>query len=214
MGTALSALRTKVYTRLGIQSTDVQLPSATLNQLINDAIAEFSSWADWIPYNTASSFTTTAGDNQYTLDLTPSIRKIRSLRIGDDVLEHVPIEHIIAKYADVGEDATAHRGRPTVYSFVGQILLGPVPDDTYTVNIAYNGYPTELSADGDQFEMQSAYDPAIVDLVGLYSLPLLDKTEQEPYWIRRVEARKRSIMDEVAKSLKPSRPSFRGDFYG
>lgn len=106
----------------------MQLVTSTLTTLTTTRNVALP--ADWLEFENVSIAGATATDQE-----TPC--------------QYVNIEHMDAKYPQMGPS-----GRPYVYSIEGQnVLFGPQPDSTYTVNIMYYARLPGLAANSTNWLM-------------------------------------------------------------
>lgn len=157
--TALSALRTSVYSRLGVPTSDALLTTAVVNQSINDAVNEIESEQDWPWYEAVETITTTAGTATYTP--TAGWRRTREVKPTDDF----PLERFSIVELDDQYPFDTSQGRPCAYAIdLAKIVLRPTPDAAYTLTHRYIKQETALSADGDAPLIPDQFSPAIVAL--------------------------------------------------
>lgn len=157
--TALSALRTQVFNRLGVPSGDALLTSAVVDAAINAAINEIESEQSWPWYEASETINTVAGTATYT----PAAgwRLTRAVKPADDF----PLERYSLTELDDMYPFSTTQARPSCYAIdEGKVVLRPVPDAVYVLSHRYVKAETALSADADAPLVPSQFSPAIAAL--------------------------------------------------
>lgn len=200
----LQDIRTEVLETAGLASDDARFPSATLNRIINRALRQIGSEADW-PWNeVTSSFGTIANQQQNN----PPANWARTIRLAYE-----------------NRDLTQFQSRDTIWlindtgSPVGyyiehdQIHMVPVPDGVYTITHVYHAYETALSGDTDEPNLPDRYiDWLIFTALVQVAARIRDS---ELYAIADRERRQWSkrAHDEVLRSTATLFPKSRNDWW-
>ena len=96
----LQTLRTEILETAGLAADDARFPDATLNRIVNRALRQISSEAEW-PWNQASETITTAADDA---EYSPAVAWTKTIRLRySDRDLHEYSAHAAQQYAlDVG----------------------------------------------------------------------------------------------------------------
>lgn len=155
--TALSALRTAVYTATRISSTDPSLTSTTLTALINRALKFMATEHDWPWLYAESTISAVVGTRDYSWPT--GATRINWLAI-DKYDPFTPVQRKVAlRYSD-----TDRTGRPSMFTDAGHgtIRIAPYPNQAYTINIGYFQDEAVLSGDSDEPLLPDMYDDVLV----------------------------------------------------
>jgi len=156
-----SELRTEVYDRLGVATTDGQYPAAVLDRAINSAMHFIDTDGNWPWLHNTATLTTAAGTGDYP----PPADWARTIQLV--IPSYQPLERADVGAMDSSWDATT-RGKPEVWTVWGdRIFLRPVPDAAYAYTHRYYRAEPDLSADsgaGSTPLMPARFHPAIVEV--------------------------------------------------
>lgn len=137
----LSAIRTEVRTRCGLNSADANFTDAILLTLINAALRQISTVEDWPWMQVSTTAVTVAGTE--TITLAANCRKVNQMQYEYRDLRYVQFRDRHLYYGLTGY--------PALFSeFAGSYYIWPKPDAVYTIDYTYYRLtePT-LAADGD-----------------------------------------------------------------
>ena len=109
--------------------------------------------------------------------------------------------------------AVGDRGEPKFYTRRGMfLLLSPVPDAIYTLNIIYRDIPTLLSADADESVLDELWEPAIFFLAVANTFMSYGDESRAAVWTQRAVAylqtkgaKTESLVAALMKGLNTSR---------
>jgi hypothetical protein len=137
----LSAIRTEVRTRSGLNSSDANFTDAILTTLINASLRQISIAEDWPWLQVTTTANTVAGTE--TISLAANCRKVVQMQYEHRDLRYVQFRDRHMYYALTGY--------PSVFSeSAGSYYIWPTPDAVYTIQYSYyRTTETALSADGD-----------------------------------------------------------------
>jgi hypothetical protein len=127
----LSVIRTNVYERLGTSSTDPNLSTAVLNNLINASIRAINLMQDWpwLVKTDATLVTTVPGQSSYTP--ASDHRKTLYIRVGDLAMLTYKTEQDLDRFS-------SFEGMPRYYTLEnGTIRMFPTPEDAYPIRHVY-----------------------------------------------------------------------------
>ena len=204
MSTQLQTIRTEILETAGLASDDVRFPDATLTRIINRALRQISSEAEW-PWNqTNETITTINGTIAYTP--TAGWRKtIRLSYLDRDLHEYQP--HDAQRYS---QDTGTPQG---FYIEEDEIHLVPVPDGVYSVVHIYQAIETALSGDTDTPALPDRY----IDWLVFSSLVQVASTirDTDLYSIadRERKAWRKRVYDDRRRSTGTLIPKARDDWW-
>lgn len=160
----LLELRTRSYQRGGFESATDRFPAAEVNGLINESIADLYDQIlrarGFDSFETASSFTTTAGTSIYTLGAPFYELLAVSIDAGSGA---VPVERFMTKERPWLTSGSDGCGNAFMYKLVGGNLeLLPTPAAVYTVEFRYVPAASLLTVDGDTFDGINGWEEWVV----------------------------------------------------
>lgn len=165
----LAALRTRVRLETGMEM-DALRSDAEVDASINEAYQAVVDTYDWPWRETAGTFSTVDGQASYSLsgDVSPAIELPGTVTVEDGPgvgdrgpweVEEVPLDY----YHRVVSDDPSDEDTPFLYARdgVSDILLAPVPDDVYTVQVAGLKDIPDLSGDAAEPEFDAKFHPVV-----------------------------------------------------
>lgn len=203
--TALSALRSSVYLRTGLETDDAFFPAATVDAFINASLQQMSTFHRW-PWleKVDTTFTATVvGQSAYT----PAAdwRTTRRLQIDATDLE-LRTPRDMAQYAN-------NNGRPYFYYIEAEeIYLVPTPSTVKAVTHVYTATEPALSDDSDEPLLPNEYADLLVVMAS--RIVSLRKRDLEMYTMLTSERNDwlAHMRDDVRRSAAPSRLKARNDW--
>lgn len=151
-------IRTAIYARLGVPTTDGLQDSTTVNNAINDALHHVESEADWPWLQASETLTTAAGDDTYT----PAATWVRTKRLR--VADYEPMQPCTPIELDDLHPDSSHRAQPTHFAVVeGVLVVRPVPDGVYSLLHLFTKTETDLTDDAHSPLLPARFHPAIVE---------------------------------------------------
>lgn len=162
------ALRTLAQLRASLEGLGFGTDLATVqNGWLNDEYRELAAMRRWKWLEARTTTTTVAGTSAYTLSPTPTIRNLdRVLLAGADGtdyrLDWKPTNWVVRKLHEYPQ--ISDHNIPQYWTwFNGQILLYPIPDAAYTLQVDYTANVTPMASDTDTPAlMPEAYDGLLV----------------------------------------------------
>lgn len=149
----LGTMRTAVYTRIGLPSTDTFYPSTVVNDFLNEALQAINNEEYWPWTQATATISTVAGTAAYAVPT--DWKATKQLFISG----FTPLA--LSNLADV--DYVTQQGQPVAYVVFGdQIILSPTPDGVYTVTHQYQKMEPTLTLDSDTPLMPAEFHYAIV----------------------------------------------------
>ena len=187
MANTRADLRTKVYERLGLPTTDGLITTTVVNSAINAALENYSSNGVWPWLVSEVAINTVAGTATYALPT----NHVRTLYLLDTSafreLNYRP-RRMLASYGTL-------TGKPLYYCYVGMNLrLAPTPDGVYALTHGIRIPDPELTADGSIPLIPTQYSDYIVTIAARLLAVRLKDTEllnilrgEERAWEQRLE---------------------------
>lgn len=183
---ALSDFRTDVNTALGNRG----LPNAQVDRWVNFGYLEVTSAVRFEVLDGTDTIATVMSQN-YIVAPT-EVQYIRLVRdtSNDYLLGWVP-KNVYYMKLQATSDV------PKVWTRDGlNILLHPVPDAAYNLDVVSKKTPTLLSGDGDVTVLSDAWDPVILALAIHYGLLTLNEEQRALVWLQRAVAYAASRLTE------------------
>lgn len=115
----------------------------------------------------------------------------------ESVLNHLDY----ARYRAMFERNVQPTGKPTYFAVspIGELCLGPEPDDAYTIRGEYRKTPQTLALDADVPEMPLRFH----DLIGWFALTLLAEHDEGEFHTITSTRRYRDGMDDLIRDQLP-----------
>ena len=161
-------LRSAVYERTGLASTDPSMTDANMKNLVNAALHRFEvanprGW-DWLRYD--GSFSLVSSTESYTfstIDSTNTIMKVIEVRVDvgsgfRDPLPRVSKGELLGYYSDT------IAGTPEAHAIDGRTMwVRPIPDNTYNCRFTAVKAEPDLSNDSDSPVVPAIFHSAIIE---------------------------------------------------
>lgn len=165
-----------------------------IDRAINRAIEHYEKEPFWFK-ETVSTFSTTATTKIYTTSVIPTdiseIDRMEVVDSGDDF----PLTEVT--FDEIEDMDTGHyEGVPKFYAYYDDsIYLYPIPDDTYTIRIAYTKTYSQLSADADTNDWTTEAEDLIEchALSTIYARTIKDVEQAQTY---------RAMADDFLQALR------------
>lgn len=153
-------LKTAVYDRVGISTTDPQLLPAVVTRLLNDASRHISTVADWWWLQATASVNFTGGNGEASLD-DDTIVRIRDVYLPDETrLDRRSVRDLLRSWAPTD------RGDPEAFALRGlTIVVRPVPSAALTVTVHGQAKEVEFVDGQDNVDllMPEPYQLSVVE---------------------------------------------------
>lgn len=212
-GITLPLLRSKVLTRISANAADSYLTSDILDALINEAVQQVVSEADWPWLGTKTSFNGVVGQTDYVLStiLGPTWYRVHSIydTVTGNLLDIRAVQEMDRLNFPVG----ATQGNATQYSIFGDILvLGPAPMDTRLLTVRWYQREPLLVGDNDVLIMPNTANwyTGIVEYAAYLALRSVreDTRAESAYtaytrWIARVRDEKLRWHESIRVRVRP-----------
>lgn len=200
----LQDLRTEILETAGLAADDSRFPDATLNRVINRALRQIGSEAEW-PWNQASETITTVAD---TIAYTPAAAWTKTIRLaykGNDLTEY---------QAQDAQQYAEDNGTPFgFYVEEDQIHLVPVPDGVYDIEHIYQGIETALSGDTDEPNLPDRYIDWLVFTAMIQVATRINDTDKYSMADRERKYWRQRVYDDRRRSKKNTAPKTRNDWW-
>jgi hypothetical protein len=195
----LSDIRTEILETAGLAADDARFPDTTMNRIVNRALRQITSEAEW-PWNQTSETINTAADTQ---EYTPASGWSKTIRLQ---YENRDLHEYPSQDAAQYQNAS---GVPVgFYIEEDQIHLVPTPDGVYAVTHIYQSVESALSGDSDEPNLEDRYldwlvQTALVQVaqrlrdVDLYSLA---DRERRQWRQRAIDDRRRSSQTAIPQA--------------
>jgi len=152
----LATLRTSVYTKMGIPTTDGLLTSTKVNAFINEALNQLEGEGIWQWQEATETLSAVVTNATLTPSSTNYGRTVALTIPGGDPLELKPIAFL--------DKLVNASGPPVFYGFwAGQLLIRPKADASYSFTHRYLKREVALVADGDTPLVPDRWSPAVVE---------------------------------------------------
>lgn len=171
----LENFRTDLQSSLGDRGHD----NSALDRWINFGYLDISGAIDFETLESSSTIATTSGNADIAAPSGSLIIKIVRDDTNDRLLGWLPkIEYFRRSTSDSGEPTHWTRNE-------NDILLHPVPDGAYDINVIYRDLPTRLSAAGDTTVLPDMWDTAVHMLSVYHGLLASGEEERAQLWFAR-----------------------------
>jgi len=167
----LLEMRNRAYQRGGFENATARFPTAEVNALINESIADL--WDQVLrargfdKYETTTTVTTSAGTSTYALSWMFYELLGVSINPGSG-LRSYPLERFMAlERPELADTSVPRTGYPYYYKLLGDnIELLPIPQGAYSVELRYIPAATRLVSDSDTFDGINGWEEwVVVDVV-------------------------------------------------
>lgn len=202
----LAEIRDSIRVRLGVASADSFYTNAVLTDLVNEGLYAMCMEADWPWLQVSTTFDTVAGTQAYT----PPASWVRTKALTPDEGADSLLLLSLIEMRELG-DEQVDRGFPRLYTVYGEeILLGPVPDEIYTIKHDYIRTEDQLDQDNDVPILPVQWHYALVHLCTALGQLRQNETqrweaEMKNYqaWVLRMHANRRRSSANVRVRVRP-----------
>lgn len=202
----LAQLRSRLIARLGLTSVDEIIPTAELNQSIQDALYEFANEQTWPWQTSITTQALTAGTTAY--NLPSGATKIHSIFVNGRELSAVQFPDV-EKYTNQGQ------AEPFQYAVeASQIHFAPIPGTGYTAKIVYDSGENVLSTDSSTPKCPDRFVDTIVTIATIFQATRLHKTDVLASAMKLLEAQMKRAQDSAIMTSTPAAVRIRSDFGG
>lgn len=198
----LTALRTAVRERAGIDANDATVANTVLNGFINSAVRQVAMMADWDWNYASETITSVAGTAEY--NRAAAARKTdRVIDIADGgLLQQISKKQAVRYSEPVGSPLGGAWPR-FWYVEGGKLVLVPTPSTVRTYKHVYIAAETTMSADTDSPAIPDwAIDLAIVKAALMVTARLDNSSQQQ-----LLQAEERDLIDAIMDETRRARGS-------
>lgn len=196
-------MRTRVYARCGLSTTDPQATPELIDGDLAAALRFISGVADWWWLDATSTIDTIAGTA--TIDQPDASVHTRSLAFTDDIggeIPEIPIADLDAYTTDTG--------RPRYYAEEGTTLvLTPTPDAVYALKLRYVLREPDLAQDTSEPLIPAQYHDAVVDYAAYLCLDRLRDEDRAGTRFASYQQWEARMKDDARRTTKPKRARIR-----
>lgn len=202
--TTLTNLKTMVYNRLGVPTTDGVFTSQVVIDFINDALQEMGTEHDWPWLQNSEQLSTGAGTAYVTPGTSVQYAGTTNvlITVGTDTwpLLRRTYDELLEQYT------SSARGLPEAWAVqFEKVQLRPIPDAVYTITHVFIQAEKILSAGGDEPYVPSNYSAAVANLAVAIAL---GRSKEDP---RAIAAQARydrwlgKMLDNRRRDRRPGR---------
>jgi hypothetical protein len=196
-------MRTSIRTKLGLSASDSLITDTVLDSLINEAVHQFETEADWEWLETQETLNATSGNST----LTPGATHARTVSLtdiaGDTPLVERPIQEL--------EMLTAATGIPQFYGFYAGLLeIRPKANGSYSYRHKFVRFEPDLVSGTDTPLAPSTYHYAYVE----YASALVHRRLQDERKAAQCMAAYNSWVERARRRSNLMSPSHGGGING